>query len=454
MVRARQFFRNATYASFLCSIASDFFFPNHGGVEEHIYNLSQCLLALGHKVILITHSYGDRKGVRYMTNGLKVYYLPIKVFYNQCILPTMICNIPILRNIFIREQIQIVHGHSAFSALAHEAMQIGVLMGLRAVFTDHSLFGFADLSAVTTNKFLAISLAFSNHCICVSHTGKENTVLRACVAASNVSVIPNAVSAAQFTPNPINRAAGDTDIITIVIVSRLVYRKGIDLLAGIIPYFKKHRNINFIIAGDGPKRELLEEIREKNNMQDRIQMLGALEHSDVRDVLSCGHIFLNTSLTEAYCMAIVEACSVGLHIVSTKVGGVPEVLPEYLNVTLAKPDVASLTIALEQTIDRIKRFRKGTSKKIEITCPFKTNQIVSKLYNWNDVAVRTEKIYKKILEEPAKTPRDVMHNIVNRSGVYLYLLVVSLCHLILKFLDWFYPADIVDICYSFNAKKS
>lgn len=437
--------------SLTSSIASDFFFPNHGGVEEHIYNLSQCLLFLGHKVIIITHSYGDRKGVRYMTNGLKVYYLPIKVFYNQCILPTMICNIPILRNVFIREQIQIVHGHSAFSALAHEAMQIGVLMGLRAIFTDHSLFGFADLSAVVTNKFLQISLAFSNHCICVSHTGKENTVLRACVKASNVSVIPNAVSATQFTPNPINRASPETGIITIVIVSRLVYRKGIDLLAGIIPLFKDHTNVNFIIAGDGPKRELLEEIREKNNMQDRIQMLGALEHSDVRDVLSCGHIFLNTSLTEAYCMAIVEACSVGLHIVSTKVGGVPEVLPDYLNVILAKPDVPSLMIALVQTIDRIDRFRRGISMKDEITCPFRTNQIVSQLYNWHDVAMRTEKIYKKVLSEPALSLRDVMQNIVTRSGVYLYLLVVSLCHLIIKFMEWYQPRDKIDISYNFNA---
>lgn len=389
-----------------------------------------------------------------MTSGLKVYYLPIKVFYNQCILPTMICNIPILRNIFIREQIQIVHGHSAFSALAHEAMQIGTLMGLRAIFTDHSLFGFADLSAVFTNKFLQISLSFSNHCICVSHTGKENTVLRARVKASNVSVIPNAVNAAQFTPNPINRASSNSDIITIVIVSRLVYRKGIDLLAGIIPCFKENRNINFIIAGDGPKRELLEEIREKNNMQDRIQMLGALEHSDVRDVLTCGHIFLNTSLTEAYCMAIVEACSVGLHIVSTKVGGVPEVLPESLNVILAQPDVPSLIAALDTTIDKIKRFRKGISSKDEITCPFRTNQIVSNLYNWNDIAIRTEKIYKKVLDEPAQTLKGIMRNIISRSGVYLYLLVVTLCHLILKFMDWFYPSEFIEICENYNAKKN
>lgn len=389
-----------------------------------------------------------------MTNGLKVYYLPIKVFYNQCILPTMICNIPMLRNVFIREQIQIVHGHSAFSALAHEAMLIAALMKCRVVFTDHSLFGFADLSAVVTNKFLQISLASSNHCICVSHTGKENTVLRAKVCASNVSVIPNAVNSAQFTPNPINRAGPGSDIITIVIVSRLVYRKGIDLLAGIIPLFKERGNVNFIIAGDGPKRELLEEIREKNNMQDQIQMLGALEHSDVRDVLTCGHIFLNTSLTEAYCMAIVEACSVGLHVVSTRVGGVPEVLPEYLNVTLAEPNVSSLMVALEATIDRIRRYRKGISTKDEITCPFQQHQIVSSLYNWNDVAIRTEKVYNRVLNEPERSLKDIMDSILARSGVYLFLLVVSLCHLILKFLDWFQPVASIDICYNYNAKKN
>lgn len=83
------------------------------------------------QVIIVTHTYGKRRGIRYMTNGLKVYYLPIKVFYNECVLPTMICNIPLLRYILLREEIQIVHGHSAFSTLAHETMLIGKLLGLR-----------------------------------------------------------------------------------------------------------------------------------------------------------------------------------------------------------------------------------------------------------------------------------------------------------------------------------
>lgn len=83
----------------------------------------------------------------------------------------MVANLPILRNIMLRERVEVIHGHSAFSALAHEAMTVGRLLGLRVVFTDHSLFGFADLSAVLTNKLLQITLSNSNHCICVSHTG-------------------------------------------------------------------------------------------------------------------------------------------------------------------------------------------------------------------------------------------------------------------------------------------
>lgn len=45
-----------------------------------------------------------------------------------------------------------------------------------------------------------------------------------------------------------------------------------------------------------------------------MRLLGALEHKDVRGVLVQGDIFLNTSLTEAFCMAIVEGASCGLQV--------------------------------------------------------------------------------------------------------------------------------------------
>lgn len=72
-------------------MVSDFFYPNMGGVEEHIFNLSQCLMGRGHKVVVLTHSYGDRIGIRYMTNGLKVciiciifYIMVFIIYYSMC----------------------------------------------------------------------------------------------------------------------------------------------------------------------------------------------------------------------------------------------------------------------------------------------------------------------------------------------------------------------------------
>jgi phosphatidylinositol glycan class A protein len=50
---------------------------------------------------------------------------------------------------------------------------------------------------------------------------------------------------------------------------------------------------------------------------------------------------LNTSLTESFCIAILEAACCGLTVVSTDVGGVPEVLPSHM-MYLAKPNVESL----------------------------------------------------------------------------------------------------------------
>lgn len=56
---------------------------------------------------------------------------------------------------------------------------------------------------------------------------------------------------------------------------------GVDLMAGVISKFAKNKNIHFLVAGDGPKRTLLEEVREKHNIQDRVTLLGAQEPSKV-----------------------------------------------------------------------------------------------------------------------------------------------------------------------------
>jgi len=80
-----------------------------------------------------------------------------------------------------------------------------LLPGAQVVFTDHSLFGFADASSILTNKLIKGILADVQHVICVSHTSKENTVLRACLHPAAVSVIPNGEGtvAAAFYCHPL-----------------------------------------------------------------------------------------------------------------------------------------------------------------------------------------------------------------------------------------------------------
>src|SRR4051812_47560484 len=78
-------------------------------------------------------------------------------------------------------------------------------------------------------------------------------------------------------------------------------------------------------------------MREKYLLQDRIELLGPIRHKDVLSVLSRGQLFMNTSLTESFGIAILEAACAGLYVVSTRVGGVPEILPEDM-ISFAEPD--------------------------------------------------------------------------------------------------------------------
>lgn len=193
----------------------------------------------------MTHAYQNRSGVRYMTNALKVYYVPWKPFLMQNTLPTFYGTLSIVRTILIRENITLVHGHQAFSTLCHEALMHARTMGYKVVFTDHSLYGFADGGSIHMNKVLQFTLADVSQAICVSHTSKENTVLRSGLPPEKVFVIPNAVDTAMFKPK--GERLG-TDEIVIVVISRLVYRKGADLLVEVIPEVcSMHPNVSVVI---------------------------------------------------------------------------------------------------------------------------------------------------------------------------------------------------------------
>ena len=409
----------------------------------HIYQLSQCLIELGYKVIIITHYRDDRHGVRYMTNGLKVYYLPFTPFYDNCTLPTLYSLFPLLRHIYIRESVDIVHGHQATSNSTHECLFHAKTMGISTIYTDHSLFGFGDAACININKILKCYLSDMSNCIAVSHTNKENLVLRAAISPADVYVIPNAVDASRFTPDPSCRPAPPQ--INIVVISRLTYRKGIDLLVDLIPLVsQRFSNVHWIIGGDGPKRLDLEQMIERFKLHERVEMLGRVEHDKVRDVMVKGHIFLNCSLTEAFCIAIVEAACCGLVVVSTDVGGIPEVLPPEF-IRLAPPRAEELADAVAIAIE----------ENLALNEPWKVHETVRQTYSWFDVARRTEKVYDLALKAPkltmkervlaAKTAGPVM-------GIVMAMIVVS-DYMLLWLMEWLWPDSMIERFPSFPFSK-
>ncbi|KAK3951880.1 glycosylphosphatidylinositol anchor N-acetylglucosamine transferase [Pseudoneurospora amorphoporcata] len=476
------------------AMVCDFFFPQPGGIESHIYQLSTKLIDRGHKVIIITHAYEGRTGVRYLTNGLKVYHVPFLVIYRSATFPTVFSFFPVFRNIVLRERIDIVHGHASLSSLCHEAILHARTMGLRTVFTDHSLFGFADAASILTNKLLKFALSDVDHVICVSHTCKENTVLRASLDPLMVSVIPNAVVAENFRPlgyptstppssmsspvpgglpslTPPRRILGPHDPITIVVISRLFYNKGTDLLTAAIPrILAAHPNTRFIIAGSGPKSIDLEQMIEQNVLQDRVEMLGPIRHSEVRDVMVRGHIYLHPSLTEAFGTVIVEAASCGLYVVCTQVGGIPEVLPSHMTV-FAKPEEDDLVAATGRAIAAIRRNEVPTEL---------FHEQVKNMYSWTNVAERTERVYNGISGAISEAEFYGYHHHRSgttgrgmRSGVTSFALIdrlkryygcgvwagklfcvcVIIDYLIFLFLELVFPREGIDICPDWPRKK-
>jgi phosphatidylinositol glycan class A protein len=423
-------------------MVSDFFLPNLGGVELHMYSLAQRLLKRGHRVTVLTHAYGDRCGVRYMTNGLKVYYAFRVPVYNGSTLPDIFGNFKLLRAILLREKITVVHAHQAFSVMGHEAVFHARTMGYKCVFTDHSLFGFSDTSAIHMNKLLVLTLSDCNHVVCVSHTAKENTVLRSGAPPRRVSVVPNAVDAARFTPDSSMRRSENGRVV-VAVTARLAYRKGVHLLAGVIPAAcAAFPEVDFLVAGDGPMRPHLERMTQKHGLTSRVTLLGNVPHERVVDVLRRAHVFLNCSLTESFCIAILEAACCGCLVVATGVGGVPEVLPPDL-LFLAEPEPEALVAALSDAIAALPKTERS-EKKSELV-PAAIHARVREMYSWEDVASRLETVYAR-----AHATRDTMNGRMARlrtCGVFagwLFCAVAAVDYLYWRWLEFSDPAATKD----------
>jgi phosphatidylinositol glycan class A protein len=123
-------------------------------------------------------------------------------------------------------------------------------------------------------------------------------------------------------------------------------------------------------------------------------------------VLQQGSIFLNTSLTEAFGIAILEAACAGLYVVSTRVGGVPEILPEDM-ISFAAPTADGTCPKPFEVfpVDRDLDVFRAMSEAIAHIAqgehdPHRAHQRIRGFSEWARVAERTEVVYRGVLATP------------------------------------------------------
>lgn len=150
-----------------------------------------------------------------------------------------------------------------------------------------------------------------------------------------------------------------------------------------------------------------------------------------------GQIYLHPSLTEAFGTVLVEAASCGLLVVTTNVGGIPEVLPGKMTV-FADPEEDSLVNAVNVAVSKLKQ------NKIDTSCFHKE---IEKMYDWSDIAVRTEKVYNNVFEQENLTPVNRLikyYNCGSWAGI-LFVLCIVVDNYILRVLEWWMPREDIDV---------
>ena len=199
------------------------------------------------------------------------------------------------------------------------------------------------------------------------------------------------------------------------------------------------------LGGDGPKKKLLEELVCREELHSRVSLLPGVPHSQARSILIQGDIFVNASLTEAFCIAIVEAAAAGLLVVSTRVGGVPEVLPPEM-LLLAEPTPDSLVQAIDEALLRVQHINKREQ-----------HRRIAEMYSWSRVAERTESVYDTVQklrrDDSLLSGLERYRKCGPLAGVIFVLLAMAM-NILAWLLEWWKPARSIDVAPDMQRRRA
>ncbi len=110
-------------------------------------------------------------------------------------------------------------------------------------------------------------------------------------------------------------------------IGRLNWAKGYDLLIQALYKIKEeHPNFYLKIAGDGPYRNMLEDMIDKYYLRKNIFILGELHYNDIPKFLLSLDLYIQPSISEGSPITLKEAMASSLPILASTAGGIPEII--------------------------------------------------------------------------------------------------------------------------------
>lgn len=208
----------------------------------------------------------------------------------------------------------------------------GVPIVLGTFHTDSTYDLFGERSGIAHRMIEWVSNRCLHHAIAVSEATKQDWVRRTRIAEDKVTTIHNGVCPDKYRRriphhDAKQRLGLSSDSVVIGAVGRLDHAKGhADLIDAYAACAGKHPSSLLAIAGTGPLREALQQQATRLGLQDRVVFLGHCD--DVHLVYDALDVYAMPSLCEALPFALLEAMAHELPAVTSRAGGMPEVVVE------------------------------------------------------------------------------------------------------------------------------
>ena len=243
-----------------------------------------------------------------------------------------------LRRLLIARQFDILHAHSPYVAgLARSVVRsLPARLRPRLVTTEHNVWSDYPLPTRVLN---AVTYPLDARHIAVSAAVKNSITAP---LRRDVEVVIHGVPLRDVRKHLVNRddarrALGvDDSRVVIGTVANLRPPKGYpDLLRAARRVLQEQLPVMFLAVGQGPEREYLYELHRRLNLGEAFRFLGYRD--DATHILAACDVFVLASHYEGVPVAIIEALAMGLPVIATRVGVVPDVITSGIEGVLLPP---------------------------------------------------------------------------------------------------------------------